>query len=110
MYRGGGNVGFELAWTGRDGKSEVVTHNAAVNRGGDPSISPDGRYVALERQTGESMDVWLYEMSRGIMTRLTFGPGISWFPVWSPDGRQVVYSADRGGSWGIYRRDAGGAG
>jgi Tol biopolymer transport system component len=54
--------------------------------------------------------VWLYETGRGISTRLTLDPGFSWFPVWSPDGKQVAYSANRGASWGIYRMDASGAG
>jgi serine/threonine protein kinase/Tol biopolymer transport system component len=109
-YRGGGNAGFELAFLNRDGKREPTVGSASFQRGGDPAISPDGRRVVMERQTGTTMQVWLYETSRGITTRLTLDPGFSWFPVWSPDGRQVAYSANRNGSWGIYRQDASGAG
>ena len=109
-YRGGGNAGFDLTWVNRDGKPDGRASSASFQRGGDPSISPDGRRVAMERQTGTSMQVWLYETGRGIMTRLALGTGFSWFPVWSPDGKQVAYSAERGGSWGLYRKDAGGGG
>ena len=58
-YRGGGNAGFDLTWVNRDGKPEASTGSASFQRGGDPSISPDGRRVAMERQTGNSMQVWL---------------------------------------------------
>jgi eukaryotic-like serine/threonine-protein kinase len=50
-------------------------------------ISPDGKRLALI----ETRDVWVYDMQRDAMTRLTFG-GTSFFPVWSPDGRYVVFS------------------
>lgn len=109
-YRGGGNAGFELAFVSRDGTREPTASSASFQRGGDPAISPDGRRVVMERQTGTTMQVWLYETGRGIATRLTLDPGFSWFPVWSPDGRQVAYSANRNASWGIYRKDANGAG
>jgi eukaryotic-like serine/threonine-protein kinase len=109
-YRGGGNSGFELTWINREGIPVAAAPSESFSRGGDPSISPDGRRVSMERQTGQSMQVWLYESGRGIMTRLTLDAGFSWFPIWSPDGRQVAYSANRGGSWGIYRTDADGGG
>jgi len=109
-YRGGGNAGFELAFVGRDGKPEPKANGASFQRGGDPAISPDGRSIVMERQTGNTMQVWLYETGRGISTRLTLDPGFSWFPAWSRDGKQVAYSANRGGSFGIYRKAASGAG
>jgi len=109
-YRGGGNAGFELAFVGRDGKPEPKANGASFQRGGDPAISPDGRSIVMERQTGNTMQVWLYETGRGISTRLTLDPGFSWFSAWSRDGKQVAYSANRGGSFGIYRKAASGAG
>jgi Tol biopolymer transport system component len=109
-YRGGGDAGFELAFVDRDGKPEPKANSASFQRGGDPTISPDGRSVVMERQTGNTMQVWVYETGRGISTRLTLDAGFSWFPVWSPDGRQVAYSANRHASWGIYRKDLSGAG
>ena len=47
---------------------------------------------------------------RGVLTRLTFGSGNNNFPVWSPDGRYVVYYSDRGNSPGIFRKPWDGSG
>jgi len=54
--------------------------------------------------------VWLYEFEGKRMQRLTFDPGWDGSPVWSPDGRQIAFSAERNGSVQIYRKDAAGAG
>ncbi|HEV2202822.1 MAG TPA: protein kinase [Bryobacteraceae bacterium] len=111
VYRGGGQAGFQLAWVNRDGRLEVITSTGNDQRyGGDPSLSPDGRRIVLERVIAGNFDVWTYELSRGVMTRLTFDPGFDWYPVWSPDGRQIAFGAVRNDTPGIYRKDAGGAG
>ena len=65
-------------------------------------ISPDGKQLADYRRG----QVWLLEFAHGAATQLTFGRG-GMSPVWSPDGRYVVY--DRPGD-GIYRKPANGAG
>jgi len=108
VYRGGGSAGFQLTWMSRDGKAEVVTGAAIDRRNGDPALSPDGRRVLLDREITGNFDVWLYELSRSVMTRLTFNPGRDWFAIWSPDGREIAFSSQRNGSYGIYRKDAGG--
>ena len=44
-------------------------------------------------QDAAKADLWLYDLSRGTAaTRLTFGAGISEFPVWSPDGNRIVFT------------------
>jgi Tol biopolymer transport system component len=107
VYRTVGRQEYLLAWKSRDGKQEdIASTGAEATRSGDPAISPDGRRIALEREIAGNFDVWVYELSRGVMTRLTFDPGFDWFPVWSPDGRQVAYS----GQHGIYLKDASGGG
>jgi len=93
-----------MTWMSRDGEAEVVTGATIDQRAGDPALSPDGRRVALEREIGTNMDVWLYDLSRGVMSRLTFDPGADWFPIWSPNGRDVVYAAVRNGASGLYRK------
>jgi Tol biopolymer transport system component len=62
-------------------------------------IAPAGDRVAFsapDPQTG-NRDVWLIEVARGITARLTNHTANDWFPVWSPDGRQVLFGSDRDG-------------
>ncbi len=57
-----------------------------------------------------SADIWVYEMARETMTRLTFAPGIDAYPVWTPDGKRVVFWVSRGSASGLYWKPADGSG
>jgi Tol biopolymer transport system component len=59
-----------------------------------PTLSPDGSRLALT----SAGDIWIYELGRGSMTRLTFGGGYG-NPVWTVDGRYIVFRAARGIFW-----------
>jgi eukaryotic-like serine/threonine-protein kinase len=61
-----------------------------------PRISPDGRRVAFAVR-GVDTDIWLSDLERGGMTRLTSEPGENETPVWSPDGLRIAYSSSRAG-------------
>jgi serine/threonine-protein kinase len=60
-----------------------------------PSLSPDGSRLALV----SAGDIWVYELGRGSMTRLTFVGGYS-DPLWTADGRYILLRA-AGGMWWI---------
>jgi serine/threonine-protein kinase len=50
-----------------------------------------------------NFDIWLNEVERGTMTRLTFTPGMEIEPVWSPDGKHLVFASEgRGGPRNLY--------
>jgi WD40 repeat protein len=56
--------------------------------------SPDGGRLAFNGVIdGESGDLYVYSLADGDLTRLTSGPTESVFPVWSPDGRQIVHGS-----------------
>ncbi|HEV2200649.1 MAG TPA: protein kinase [Bryobacteraceae bacterium] len=72
---------------------------------GRPSFSPDGRRLALEIQDGGNQDIWVQDLERDTVTRLTF-EGKEHDPIWTPDGRSIVYQDPEGMSW--TRADGGG--
>jgi hypothetical protein len=58
-----------------------------------PALSPDGKRIAFiqtDRDSGDS-DVWVVDIATGKDTRITSDPEQNASPVWSPDGRQLVY-------------------
>lgn len=112
LYRAGGDIrNMKLWWITRDGRREMLEPDVA-GAFGSPALSPDGTRVAFGKNaTGSTLDIWVYEFARRATTRLTFGPGTNSNAVWSPDGRQIVFSSDRGGGvTQLYRKDSGGIG
>ena len=111
-YWSGFTGGQQLISMTREGAREVLMD---FGRGGDAHFSPDGQRVALERDPSSSgpgtFDIWIYELKRKVMTRLTFDPGGNIRPVWSPDGRQIAFASRRDqGVYQVFRKNADGAG
>ncbi len=73
------------------------------------SLSPDGEKVALHVQAAND-DVWLYHIGRKNLSRVTFGGGNSGFPVWSADGKYIIYGSESGAGTVIYRKPWDGSG
>ncbi len=99
VYEGGGARAGSVTvqWLERDGKTRIL-----VAKPGDyarPSLAPDGRRLALEISEGSSQDIWVYDLERGTMTRRTFGGNVNQGPLWSPDGRYILYGVQGGLSW-----------
>lgn len=74
-------------------------------------LSKDGKRIAMEIVDLQShnVDLWLYEIARGIQTRFTFEPAADIFPLWSPDGGRLVFSSNRKGHFDIYSKSTTGS-
>ena len=107
-YRTGDGLGYRPVWFDRQGKTLGVPAESGFYRG--IALSPDGTRMAVARDNANNTDIWLVEFARGNSMRLTFDPGQDTDPIWSPDGAQIVYSSDRNGTYGLYRKSASGAG
>src|SRR5207253_2045583 len=68
-----------------------------------PRLSPDGRRIAVEVDEPDlvNSDVWVYDMARHSRTRLTFDQAAR-RPIWTPDGRHIVYSCGQIGDADLY--------
>ena len=87
-----GNPPRELVWLDRTGRSVPAANER--RRFSTASLSPDGRSAALTIQ-GESLDLWTLSLERGTLSRLTSGEGTEFDPVWTRDGRELLYVVDR---------------
>jgi serine/threonine-protein kinase len=76
-----------------------------------PRFSPDGRRLAVTMQD-PSPEIWILELGRDILTRLTFSEGgVSFAPAWSPDGRRILFSSNRvDGKYRLFSKPADGSG
>ena len=62
-----------------------------------PRLSPDGLSVALTVRDGADQDIYVFSPQRGSRTRLTHGGATFGSPVWTSDGRYVVFGSANGG-------------
>jgi serine/threonine-protein kinase len=109
IYRSGSPGGGKLKlktiqWVDGAGKKEPL--RSKPDDYYDVSISPDGKRLALAIDSAAGNDVWVYDIQRDAMTRLTFGGFYYQAPNWTPDGRFVVFQA---AGKGIYWAPADGA-
>ena len=103
-YRSGGSQKQQLTWVNRDGIKLGTLGEPGYYQ--NLELSRDDKRLAVGRidsQTGKS-DIWLVELSRGIASRLTSDPSDERFPIWSPDGHQILFSSDRRGKPDLYVR------
>jgi serine/threonine-protein kinase len=102
------NVGTTLAWANRKGVTEVIPGQAR-QRWGTGRASPDGRRIANGIQSDKGTDIWVQDVQRGTPTRLTFA-GDNDNPVWTPDGKHIIYTGSKDGKFGLYSIAADGSG
>ena len=99
-----------LVWLDSTGHTQTL-RATATEYNGTIRFSPDGKRLAVSVTEGANANVWVYEWERDTFTRLTFTRAFESFPVWSPDGKHMVFLSDRqGGLPNLYWIRADGAG
>jgi eukaryotic-like serine/threonine-protein kinase len=100
----------QLTWFDRSGKPTGTVGVPGSHK--NVRLSPDGRRVA-EDQTdsdGRNTDIWVHEPARGAAARLTFDPSQPQTPIWSPDGKQILFDSNRKVGTQFYLKSADGSG
>ena len=99
VYQSGRNTSglVTVQWLDGTGKAQPLrVKPGAYQR---PSLSPDGGRLAIDIPEGSSSDIWIYEIQRDTMARLTSGGAFSIAPIWSPDSRYILFRGPAGISW-----------
>jgi eukaryotic-like serine/threonine-protein kinase len=95
-----------LVWVDRQGQEQPLT--LAPGRYVYARVSPDGTRIAID-VAGTNRDIWIWDLGRETLTRLTDGPNEDMTPLWSPDGRRVFFASNRTGNFDVYSQPADGS-
>jgi eukaryotic-like serine/threonine-protein kinase len=94
----------QLVWFDRAGKRLGTLGDAGAYR--NIALSPDGRRVATQMVAGTGLnDIWVIDVARGIPSRVTTGPTGAQNPVWSPDGRELIFGRYNSAGRLLYRKE-----
>jgi Tol biopolymer transport system component len=74
------------------------------------NLSRDGTRASVATSESGRGDAWLFDVTRGIRTKFTFGPVGVRAPIWSPDGSQVVFLGSLKGGLDLVQKESSGAG
>jgi len=92
-----------LVWVDQSGREETLPFPALPYT--SVRLSPDGQRIAVTVQR-ESSELWALDVRRGSATRLTFDGESARSPIWTPDGRWIVFGDDADGPRGMLYRIA----
>jgi Tol biopolymer transport system component/predicted Ser/Thr protein kinase len=84
-----------IQWMGSNGKSEPLLDRPGLFV--NPHFSPDGERLAVANEDARS-GIWIYDIGRDTLSPLT-GEKNATHPVWTPDGRSIVYQSADGMSF-----------
>jgi TolB protein len=98
-------VRFDLA----TGTQSLIDTGEVVRNNNDHVISFDGNMLAISSHAGEEYHSLVYTVPlQGGQPKLVTPKGPSYLHGWSPDGKFLVYTAQRNGQFDIYRIPVGG--
>lgn len=102
------NFDHLFIWDLASGRVRQITSDESYYY--DGNLSPDGGTLAFVWYPDEDIPGEIYTMNidGSDLTRLTDNDADDLIPVWSPDGRSIVFMSNRSGSWNIFSMDASG--
>jgi serine/threonine protein kinase len=79
--------------------------NLPAGNYGQPRVSPDGKQLVLDTDDGKDRFVAIYDFAGSPLRRLTFG-GHNERPLWTRDGKHIVFASDRDGDPALFWQPA----
>jgi serine/threonine protein kinase/Tol biopolymer transport system component len=99
--------GRTLMWVNREGKEEPL--EVPSKNYMNPKISPDGTRVAVTIN-GRNTDIWIWDLIRKALIRLTDDEKREAVPIWTPDSRRIIFALGAGPNTSICCKAADGTG
>jgi serine/threonine-protein kinase len=101
-----------LVWVDREGHEQPIPSPPRAYL--YPRLSPDGTKIAVGSEDEEN-DIWVFDLAKETLTRLTFGPAFEPYAGWTPDNKYLLFSSgpsslNSGTHWDIFRKAADGTG
>jgi Tol biopolymer transport system component len=93
IYVNGGKQAVENSLVLAEHDAKVQPLPVKPNLYESPRFSPDGKLLALTVRLPDP-DIWVYDIERGALRRITFAPGEDELPVWSPDGKRIAFASN----------------
>jgi len=98
---------FVLVWMDRGGRRLGTVGQPGQYT--NVALSPDDTQIAVSLNAGSpaNRDVWILNAATGRPSRVTSDPAVDATPLWSPDGRELLFSSQRAGPYQMYRTRTG---
>src|SRR5262249_19726739 len=96
-----------VVWRSREGAETPVP--APPHAFATPRISPDGTRLALHA-IDQDNDIWIWHTAGETLTRLTFDKTTESSPLWTRDGKRVIYTSNKNGVPNLFWKPADGTG
>lgn len=95
----------EMIWVDRAGQI-LSTAGARQMSMFFPEISPDGKLAAVSARDGQTndRDVWIHDLAMGTKFVIAPAKGNDNFPLWSPDGKEIIFTSSRSGNYELMRK------
>jgi serine/threonine-protein kinase len=90
--------GRTLSWLDNAGKTTPLLAKPEIYF--SPIFSPDGTHLALAITA--SGNVWSYDWQRDILQKISSTPGRNFIPVWTADGKGIVYRSQSPDGFRLY--------
>jgi TolB protein len=87
------------------GQRVLLSKQVGIN--GAPAFSPDGKYLALTLSSSPgNPDIYVLNLATRKLQRITTSEAADTEATWTPDGKSLYFTSDRGGSPQIYKVSA----
>lgn len=96
----GSSAGWSISWMDHSGKTQPLHAPRGLYE--MPRFSPDGKRLAFAVTNGSNEDIWVKDLDRDTPSRLSFLPDRNRGPVWTPDGKNIVFRSFNPAAPGLY--------